>query len=282
MVIDQRVLRRYEVFDEDGRLWLKGRGDLIRLRTWDLFSRLLPPTGRVLDVGGGTGTHAAHLASRGYDVVLIDPVPSQVARAAVRSNGQRRPAFRTAVGDARRLPFASGSANVVLLMGPLYHLIGCDQRLAALTEARRVLRPGGRLLAETITRHSYLMSAAVHDQLDQPGIWKMFERNIGAGLSRNPATMKDGDFLAHLHTPAELRQELHDAGFVDPELFAVESFGWLLGDLERRMAEPGALLQALRLTEREPSMLGVSPHVMALAQRGAADMPTCYRLTCTA
>jgi SAM-dependent methyltransferase len=267
MAIDQRVLRRYEVFDEDGRLWLKGRGDLIRLRTWDLFSRLLPQTGRVLDVGGGTGTHAAHLASRGYDVVLIDPVPSQVARAAVRSGGQQGASFQTAVGDARRLPFASGSADVVLLMGPLYHLIDWEQRLAALAEAMRVLRPGGRLLAETITRYSYLMSAAAHCQLDQPGIWKMFERNIGTGLSRNPATMMDGDFLAHLHTPPELCEELHEAGFVDPELFAVESFGWLLGDLERRMSDPGALLRALRLTEREPSMLGVSGHVIALAHR---------------
>lgn len=268
MGLDQRVLRRYEVFDEDGRLWLKGRGDLIRLRTWDLFSRLLPPTGRVLDVGGGTGTHAAHLASVGYDVVLIDPVPSQVVRAAVRSNCQQHASFHTAVGDARRLPFASGSADVVLLMGPLYHLVEREQRLAALTEALRVLRPGGRLLTETITRHSYLTSAAVHCQLDQPGIWKMFERNIETGLSRNPATMQDGDFLAHLHTPPELHEELHEAGFVDSELFAVESFGWLLDDLERRMADPGALLRALRLTEREPSMLGVSAHVIALAYGG--------------
>ncbi|MGH9214172.1 MAG: class I SAM-dependent methyltransferase [Acidimicrobiales bacterium] len=265
MVIDQRVLRRYEVFDEDGRLWLKGRGDLIRLRTWDLFSRLLPRSGRVLDVGGGTGTHAAHLAGLGYDVALIDPVPCQVARAAVRSNDQQRASFQTAVGEACGLPFASSSIDVVLLMGPLYHLIDRDERLAALDEAMRVLRPGGRLLAETITRHSYLMSAAVHCQLDQPDIWRMFERNIGMGLSRNPATMRDGDFLAHLHTPLELGQELHEAGFVDPELFAVEGFGWLLGDLEGRMAEPGPLLQALRLTEREPSMLGVSAHMMALA-----------------
>lgn len=268
MAIDQRVLRRYEVYDEDGRLWRKGRGDLIRLRTWDLFRRLLPASGgRVLDVGGGTGTHAAHLAGLGFDVVLLDPVFGHVSRAAARSRSQPEAPFRSLVGEARHLPAGDASVNVVLMMGPLYHLIDPADRAAALAEAMRVLPPGGLILAETITRHSWVLAAAIQEDLDLPGVWQHFDQNIQSGLSQNPAMMNDGDFWAYLHRPDELGRELRDAGFADVDLVGVESFGWLLGDLERRMEDPKSLLRALRLTEREPSMIGVSGHVIGVGRR---------------
>lgn len=62
MEIEGRVLRRYELTDEGERLWKPGLGDLVRLRTWDIFDRFLPPRGKIIDVGGGPGAHAAHLA----------------------------------------------------------------------------------------------------------------------------------------------------------------------------------------------------------------------------
>jgi SAM-dependent methyltransferase len=77
--IDRRVTGRYEVGDEDARLWQRGKGDLVRLRTWDILERFLPRSGRVLDVGGGPGTHASHLAAQGYEVTLVDPVPIPTA-----------------------------------------------------------------------------------------------------------------------------------------------------------------------------------------------------------
>jgi hypothetical protein len=40
--IDRRVARRYESIDEDARLWQPGKGDLVRLRTWDIFERSSP------------------------------------------------------------------------------------------------------------------------------------------------------------------------------------------------------------------------------------------------
>lgn len=268
MAVDQRVQRHYERINEDERLWERGRGDLIRLRTWDLFARLLPPAGVVLDVGGGPGTHADHLAGHGYEVVLVEPFAHHAAQAAVRSREGSGGGFAVVRGDARHLPVAEGTVDVVLLMGPLYHLVERRQRLEALAEARRVLRPGGLLLAEVITRHAWVLDATLKDVLDRPGIWEAFACNIHQGLAQDPATLTDGGFWAYFHSPEELRHELVDSGFVQTELVAVESFGWLLGDLERRLAQPDHhLLAALRLTEREPSMLGVSAHVLGVARR---------------
>jgi ubiquinone/menaquinone biosynthesis C-methylase UbiE len=119
--LDPRVLARYQTYDEDARLWRPGLGDLVRLRTWDILDRYLPPGGRVLEVGGGPGAHAAHLAGRGDAVILVDPVLRHVEQAAARA--RRGPApFGTCAGEATHLAAPASSIDGVLLMGPLYHL----------------------------------------------------------------------------------------------------------------------------------------------------------------
>jgi SAM-dependent methyltransferase len=265
--IDRRVTRRYESTDEDARLWQPGRGDLVRLRTWDILERFLPRSSRVLDVGGGPGTHAAHLAATGHEVTLVDPVPRHVELATRRARGESTPSFETRLGTAADLPADDASVDAVLLMGPLYHLVDRADRLAALNEATRVLRPGGRILAEVICRHAWLLDATVKGLLDSPTIWGDFQLNIDTGLSQDPASMADGSFWAYFHRPKELRRELTAAGLDDIRLVAVEGYAWLLGDLAARMANPEPLLRAVRLTETEPSMLGCSAHVIGIATR---------------
>jgi SAM-dependent methyltransferase len=266
--MDQRVRRHYERIDEDDRLWRAGLGDLVRLRTWDLFERLLPDPCRIADVGGGPGTHAAHLAGRGHDVTLIDPMPRHVEAATARSASQPAAPFRAVEGDARRLPLADESVDAVLLMGPLYHLVEPDDRLTVLREAFRVLRPGGLVLAEIITRCAWVMDATLRRLLDDPETWDDFDWNLRTGQTKDPAKLVDGWFWAYLHRPEELRAELASAGLGDIELRAVEGFAWLLDDLPGRMREPTDLLRAVRLTESEPSMLGTSSHVIGSARRG--------------
>ncbi len=95
-------------------------GLLERERTQELLGRyLLPPPATVLDVGGGAGAYAFPLASLGYTVHLLDPVPLHVEQALESSRRSVRSLAGAAVGDARELPWPAESADAVLLLGPL-------------------------------------------------------------------------------------------------------------------------------------------------------------------
>jgi ubiquinone/menaquinone biosynthesis C-methylase UbiE len=269
--VDPRVLARYEVYDEDARLWRPGLGDLVRLRTWDILDRHVPPGGRVLDVGGGPGTHAEHLAGRGDAVTLVDPVVRHVEQAAARARSSDGAPFAVQLGEATHLAAATASVDAVVLMGPLYHLVDREDRLAALAEARRVLRPGGPVVAEVITRHGWVLEATVRGLIADEAVRADAARSAATGLSQDPATAAPGSFWAYFHHVDELRAELTEAGFEDVALVAVEGFAWLLADLEQRMAEPEAILAAVRMTEREPSLLGSSAHVLGIATNPATN-----------
>ena len=256
MQIDPRVRRRYEQVDEDERLWRPGLGELVRLRTWDILDRLLPHRGRVADIGGGPGTHAAYLARAGHEVVLFDPVPRHVQAAAARSAAQPEAPFRVEQAEARDLPLADRSVDAALVMGPLYHLVEREQRLAALKESVRVLRPGGHMVTEVITRYAWVLDATLRGLLTSADTWSDFDWILRTGQSKDPKKMVDGGFWAYFHRPEELVAELEVAGFTEIRLLAVEGFAWILDDLPRRMADPADLLRVMRLTESEPSLLG--------------------------
>src|SRR5580765_8152374 len=130
-----RIVRHYGDADEDSRL-RTGWFQLERARTQELLLRYLPPPpATIIDAGGGSGIYGCWLAARGYEVHLIDPVTKHVEQARAASAKQPdHPLASAEMGDARRLMQADNSANAVLLLGPLYHLVEKEDRIACLRE----------------------------------------------------------------------------------------------------------------------------------------------------
>jgi ubiquinone/menaquinone biosynthesis C-methylase UbiE len=151
MVEDRDPLHDYyELGEERGRLD-SGVGALELLRTKELILRHLPEAPcEVADVGGGPGRYAVWLAELGHRVWLRDVVPLYVEQATVAT--RHLDAVDVAVGDARKLDLADGSVDVVLLLGPMYHLQVEADRRRALPEAQRIVRPGGLLFVAAISR----------------------------------------------------------------------------------------------------------------------------------
>lgn len=254
------VTRHYtEVFAEDDRLHRTPHGRLEYLRTRELVRRHLSPPARVLDVGGGTGVHAKWLAQDGHAVHLVDVVPAHVGSASA------LPGVTAAVGDARDLPVADGSVDAVLLMGPLYHLVAARDRARALAEARRVLRPGGTLVAAAISRYLSALEAGTTGALTPDLVGRVAEV-IGSGRYDGHVGFTE----THWHTAGELRDEVTAAGFRDAVVHGVEGPAWPALDVagpDEFDERVEAALHSARLLENDPLLINASAHFLAFAHR---------------
>ena len=267
----REFLSYYEGIDEAGRLG-RGAGLLEFVRMRELIGRFVPaPPGVVLDVGGGPGRYACWLAELGYEVHFIDPVEKHVTQARQASEAQpQHPLASVMLGDARSLDHGEGSADAVLLMGPLYHLTDRDDRLAALREAYRVLKPGGVVIAKAINRFASLLSALSRGHIDDPEFAPILRRDLEDGQHRGLPDDSGYFTTAFFHRPEELKAEVLEVGFDQLGLYAVQGPGLIATDLEGRMSDPAKraqLLDLIRSVEQEKTLLGVSAHFIAVATK---------------
>jgi len=249
-----------------------GLGALELARTQALLARYLPPPpATVADIGGGPGRYAVWLAERGYRVHLVDPVPLHVEQARAAAAARPRVALASAeLGDARALRLSDASVDAVLLLGPLYHLPERADRLRALGEARRVCRPGGVVIAAAISRYASTLDGLRGGYLEDPAFAAVAAGDLEDGRHRNPTGDPAYFTVAYFHRPQDLAAECSAAGLTHEATLAVEGAGWLLPDLDARLADEqrrAVLLTALSRLETEPALLGVSAHLLAVARR---------------
>ena len=260
----------YDRAPEEARL-SHGPFQLEEARTRELIQRFAPPPpGTVVDVGGAAGAYGLWLAEAGYAVHLLDPVPRLVAEAQRRSGAAKRPLVSCRVGDARALDVPAETADVVLLLGPLYHLTDPGDRARSLREAARVLKPGGGLFAAAISRFASALDGLARDLLQDPRFGLLVTQDLRDGQHRNPTERLDYFTTAFFHRPEELAGEVLAAGLALEGVYGVEGPGWILPDVAERMADPprrATLLGVARMLETEPSVLASSAHLLAVARR---------------
>ncbi|MDG9728377.1 MULTISPECIES: class I SAM-dependent methyltransferase [unclassified Streptomyces] len=270
-MIDSDVLGFYNLGLEQTRLQ-DPRRSVEFWRTRDVLARHLPPPpATVLDVGGGPGAYALALADDGYDVTLVDPVPLHISQATQASRAHERALRRALCGDAREVP-VDEQHDAVLLLGPLYHLITADDRARAWSEARRCVRPGGVIVAAAASRYYACWESLASDKMPLPGVAQALEMQLRTGEYRNPSGEERLWTTAYFHAPDELAAEARSAGLLVRSLVAVEGPAKLLGDLGERMADPERrqhVLDTQRRIEEEHSVLGLSQHMLAIAERPA-------------
>jgi ubiquinone/menaquinone biosynthesis C-methylase UbiE len=269
-VTPPEIVDHYDRFDEVNRLNDGAFGLLERLRTEQILDRFLSgPPGTIVDVGAGPGVYSVWLAQQGYTVHAIDPVSVHIEQAVARADAHQVELASAVVGDARRLDLPNAIADAVLMMGPLYHLQQRSDRGLALSEARRVLRSGGMLAAAAIGRFAPMLDGLNRGFIDDPDFLAILEQSLVTGRHSNPTGDPRYFTTAYFHRAVDLAGELGDAGFTSIEVHAVEGIAWLAPDFEERLADPrrrGPLLNLADQLAQEPSLLGVSPHLLAIAR----------------
>jgi SAM-dependent methyltransferase len=282
--------------EEADRLATSGHGRLEFERTCEIVLRHLPPPPAVIaDIGGGPGRYALWLAGLGYRVVHRDIVPLHVAQLRAAAAADSRlgraigtaagaaadaaaglaidapagVAIDTAIGDARSLDLAAASVDAVLLLGPLYHLERRAERVQALREARRVVRPGGPVFGAAISRWAVRYDGVLRLRLYEqvPAILEVMGPLERTGVL--PPFSPNG-FTAYTHRPRQLRAEFISAGLGVADLVSVECGAFLLPDLSERMTDPVArqvIMDSARVMERVPELMGLGSHLLATGVR---------------
>lgn len=261
----------YETYPESERLF-SGLGQLELERTKIILRRFLPTSPvTILDVGGGTGVYSRWLAHLGHRVHLIDQSPCLIEQARCAAKDQSaEPIASFTIGDARSLKFPNDVADVVLMFGPLYHLIEQEARFQALREAYRILKNGGLLFAAAISRFASAVDGFLSGLIDDPIFREMVEHDLIEGIHCNPTdhTMYFTD--AYFHRPDELISELSAIGYQNVQALPVEGIGILVSNFAAIWNDvllKNYLLKMIEATEREQEVIGISPHLIGIAMK---------------
>jgi SAM-dependent methyltransferase len=272
METEDAALRAYYERGMERERLSDGRGNLEFTRTTEIVLRGLPAAPAVVaDIGGGPGRYALWLASLGYQVEHRDLMALHVEQLTADTAGVT--GIHTAVSDARDLDLPDASVDAVLLLGPLYHLIDRAERVGALRECARIVRPGGPVFAAAISRWAARIDGMLRERiyLKHPVVLDLIDRIDRTGML---PPLQEGGFTAFCHRPGDLRDEVAEAGLEVTGLVSVEGPAFILGDLDARMADPvdrSVALEVARAIERVPELAGFGPHLIATGIRSSAS-----------
>jgi len=262
--IDSKIIEYYTIRSESERL---NGLSIEKLRTQELICRHLPSGNlKILDIGGGAGVYSFWLREMGHSVHLVDAMEKHVQQAREYSTKFGIELETIQVGDARELTFVDESFDIVLMLGPLYHLTEQDDRIKALVEAKRVLKPNGLVITAVISRYSSMMDGYYYNLVQDPEFIEIMNQDITNGQHRG-VSGKHYFTTSYFHLPEDLESELSEAGFTSIKVVAIESFADSISDLGEKLEDLNYrknLYQTITRVEQDRSILGISPHIMGI------------------
>src|SRR5262249_32411064 len=150
-------------------------------------------------------------------------------------------------------------ADAVLLLGPLYHLTERLDRIQALREARRILKPRSVLLAAGISRYASLIDGLSSGFFSDSTFRGIVAAGLASGQHCNPTNNPLYFTTAYFHRPEELAAEVRKAGFREVRILGVEGPVWSAAQFRKTWGDPvqrGKLMEFLSSIEKEPSIHG--------------------------
>jgi ubiquinone/menaquinone biosynthesis C-methylase UbiE len=244
---------------------------LEKIRSQEIISRYLKNKKlKVLDIGGAAGVYSFWLSEQGHCVDLIDLTPKHIEQAKEHEIRNGIKLNSAVVGNACNLPYNDNMYDIVLLMGPMYHILEKDNRILALSEAKRVLKNKGIIFVAAIARYASMFDAFIKELVLDKDFYPIMTKDIECGkhinTTSNPLYFTD----AYFHQPDELKNEIEEAGIMCISILPVEGIGNCIPKVEERIKNIEylqKLLSAIKKTENEASILGVSSHFLGIGKK---------------
>lgn len=152
------IEKYYNKFNEDKRL--KSRhGQVEFFVTMEHIKKHLFKGAKILDVGAGTGAYSLALFNECYDVTAVELVKKNLSVLQEKNKN-----IKSYLGNALNLSrFDDDSFDITLLLGPLYHLFTIEDKIKALTEAKRVTKKGGYIFVAYLLSDYAIIRHAIMD-----------------------------------------------------------------------------------------------------------------------
>jgi ubiquinone/menaquinone biosynthesis C-methylase UbiE len=241
------------------------------LRTKEIISKFLTKQNlKILDVGGGAGFYSFWLTELGHSVSLVDLSLKNIELADEYAKQHQLNLKSCEPGDATNLNFPDDQFDIVLLLGPLYHLTEEKERIKALTEAKRVLKSGGILLAAVISRYASLIDGLKRNLITDDHFEKILINDLQTGIHLNETGNPDYFTTAFFHTPVQIRNEIINSDLKFEKLIAIESVGWIVDDFNEILKNElymNKIKRIINIVESNEDLISMSPHIMAIAKK---------------
>lgn len=210
----------YENYDEWNRL---ERHKIEFEITKKFFDKYIPANSRILDIGGGPGRYSIYLASRGHKVTLLDLTKKHIEIAKDKAEQYGVQLEQYIHGNALELPkYNLGQFDVILLMGPLYHLTKYEDRQKAVADALALLKPGGIIAAAFISAYATILDTLKRNPLSIETSDEML-KYINNGIHNE----KDNFTTSYFMIPVEARRFMSSFKLTELAFAGVEGFSTL-------------------------------------------------------
>ena len=250
------VQKVYQRYDEDIRLNRSNAARVEFLTTVRYIEKYLTPGAKILDIGAGAGEYSLYFARRGYRVSALELAEANIA--AFRAKITDDDPIDLVQGDALDLSrYGSDTFDIVLLLGPLYHLHNEGDKLRCIEEAKRVCKPNGMIFFAFISNDIVILTM------------QQCQEDYLMNGDYNKETFRLDDFPFVFHTPDRCRELLSKAGIQICHEVAADGASELLQDLVNTLDE-ASYQQYLRyhfyICEK-PEFLGMSNHLLIVGMK---------------
>ncbi|RKM54653.1 class I SAM-dependent methyltransferase [Butyrivibrio sp. X503] len=261
------VVDYYENYREEDRLTTNNARKIEFLTTVRMFDDIIGDSSKeILDCAAGTGAYAFYLADKGYNVTATDLTPRHID--IINEQLANKPyKMTTAVLDATDMSmFSDDSFDVVLNMGPFYHLTEENMRNKCIEESLRVLRKDGLLVVAYVPKFYLNQMIVTADEKYIDGRLLSQIRDTGELHSDDPKCFWTDTY----YSSADEMEELFAKNNVEIiSHFAQDGILPMLADVADTWSEEkfNTWLEYHLSVCKEKSILGMSNHVIITGKK---------------
>lgn len=248
----------YEQFDEDKRLNTTKAGSIEFMTTTSYIDRYLKDGMKILDIGAGTGAYSIFYADKGFRVTAVEPVKrnADIIKSRIVNSNLKIDVIQ---GNALDMPYLDDdSFDLVLCLGPLYHLDSDKDKLKCIEETKRVCRKNGKIFYAYLSNDMVFVTQSM-----------LYDENYLGGPLYDHETYKLVDKPFCFMTVDHMKHIMKSSGLKEINHFAADGLSELLADRINTMNDE-QFMEWFRFhmhTCEKSELLGYSNHIVYVAEK---------------